>query len=48
MHTEMDNWGFAIDESNGEMIVGAARDARFLDSVIEREAVGEMPILRHC
>ena len=48
MCAEMGNWGFAIDESNGEMTIGAARDVHFLDSEVKREAVGEMPILRHC
>ena len=48
MCTEVDNWGFAIDESNDEMIIGASRDVHHCNSVIEREAVGGMPIQRHC
>ena len=47
VQTEKDNWGFAIDDSSGEMIVSAARDVAFSDCEVKREAAGEMPIL-HC
>ena len=48
MRGEAGNCGFATDESDHEMIVGASRDVCFLGNVVEREVVGRMPILRRC
>ena len=46
--TEAENWGLAVDESNGEMVISVARDKECGERMIAMEVANEMPILRCC
>ena len=46
--SEAGNWGLAVDDSNGEMIVGLERNVKHGSCRIAMEAANEMPILRRC